>query len=61
MVNIEVFRFYGYAKVHASMQSMLLQQNEPDDFVIDTGLQYNLLQFIEWRAAKLDVKLNWRG
>ena len=43
------------------MQWMLLQQEVPDDFVIATGVQYSVRQFIEWSAAELGVTLKFEG
>lgn len=40
---------------------MMLQQDQPDDFVIATGVQYSVRQFIEWTAAELGVKLRFEG
>ena len=43
------------------MQWMMLQQDEPDDFVIATGVQYSVRQFIEWSAAELGITLRFEG
>jgi GDPmannose 4,6-dehydratase len=43
------------------MQWMMLQQDKPDDFVIATGKQYSVRQFIEWSAAELGMQLRWEG
>jgi GDPmannose 4,6-dehydratase len=43
------------------MQWMMLQQDAPDDFVIATGVQYSVRQFIEWSAAELGVRLKFEG
>ena len=43
------------------MQWMMLQQEQPEDFVIATGVQYSVRQFIEWTAAKLGMQLRWEG
>ena len=40
---------------------MVLQQEKPEDFVIATGLQYSVRQFIKWSAAKLGIKLRFKG
>ncbi len=40
---------------------MMLQQDQPEDFVIATGLQYSVRQFIEWTAAELGMRLRWEG
>jgi GDPmannose 4,6-dehydratase len=43
------------------MQWMMLQQNHPEDYVIATGVQYSVRQFIEWSAEELGIKLEFRG
>ena len=43
------------------MQWLMLQQDAPDDFVIATGVQYSVRQFVEFAAAELGVRLRWRG
>jgi GDPmannose 4,6-dehydratase len=43
------------------MQWLMLQQERPQDFVIATGKQYSVRQFIEWTAAELGIALEWRG
>ena len=43
------------------MQWMMLQQEAPDDFVIATGVQYSVRQFIEWSAAELGITLKFEG
>jgi GDPmannose 4,6-dehydratase len=43
------------------MQWMMLQQDKPEDFVIATGLQYSVRQFIEWTADELGMKIRWDG
>lgn len=39
----------------------MLQQTQPEDFVIATGIQYNLRRFIEWAAAELGMQIRWEG
>ena len=39
----------------------MLQQDQPEDYVISTGKQYSVRQFIEWSAAELGMKIEWRG
>lgn len=39
----------------------MLQQDKPEDFVIATGMQYSVRQFIEWTAAALDIQIHWEG
>ena len=40
---------------------MMLQQDQPEDFVIATGVQYSVRQFIEWTAAELGMQITWQG
>ncbi len=59
MGNIDALRDWGHAKDYVRMQWMMLQQDAPDDFVIATGVQYSVRQFIEWSAAELGVTLKF--
>jgi GDPmannose 4,6-dehydratase len=43
------------------MQWMMLQQEQPEDFVIATGVQYSVRQFIEWTATELGMQIRWEG
>jgi GDPmannose 4,6-dehydratase len=61
MGNINALRDWGHAKDYVRMQWMMLQQDAPDDFVIATGLQYSVRQFIEWSAAELGIILKFEG
>jgi GDPmannose 4,6-dehydratase len=61
MGNLDALRDWGHAKDYVRMQWMMLQQDTPDDFVIATGVQYSVRQFIEWSAAELGVKLKFEG
>ena len=61
MGNIDALRDWGHAKDYVRMQWMMLQQDQPDDFVIATGKQYSVRQFIEWTAAELGMQLRWEG
>jgi GDPmannose 4,6-dehydratase len=61
MGNLDALRDWGHAKDYVRMQWMMLQQDAPDDFVIATGLQYSVRQFIEWSAAELGVTLKFEG
>lgn len=61
MGNIDSLRDWGHAKDYVRMQWMMLQQNEPDDFVISTGLQYSVREFIHWTADELGIKLEFSG
>ena len=59
--NLSALRDWGHAKDYVEMQWLMLQQNEADDFVIATGVQYSVRQFITWSAAELGITLEFRG
>jgi GDPmannose 4,6-dehydratase len=61
MGNIDSLRDWGHAKDYVRMQWMMLQQNEPDDYVISTGLQYSVREFIQWTANELGITLEFSG
>ena len=61
MGNIDALRDWGHAKDYVRMQWMMLQQNEPEDFVIATGLQYTVREFIQWSAFELGITLKFEG
>ena len=61
MGNIDALRDWGHAKDYVRMQWMMLQQEQADDFVIATGVQYSVRQFIEKTAAALGMQLRWAG
>jgi len=61
MGNIDALRDWGHAKDYVRMQWMMLQQDTADDFVIATGKQYSVRQFIEWSSAELGMQLRWHG
>ncbi|MCX7258652.1 MAG: GDP-mannose 4,6-dehydratase [Polaromonas sp.] len=61
MGNIDALRDWGHAKDYVRMQWMMLQQDQPEDFVIATGVQYSVRQFIEWSATELGIQLRWEG
>ena len=61
MGNIDALRDWGHAKDYVRMQWMMLQQEQADDFVIATGKQYSVRQFIEWTAVELVMQLRWEG
>ncbi len=61
MGNIDALRDWGHAKDYVRMQWMMLQQEQAEDFVIATGKQYSVRQFIEWTAAALGMQLRWEG
>lgn len=59
--NMDSLRDWGHAKDYVRMQWMMLQQEQPEDFVIATGVQYSVRQFVELAAAQLGVKLRFEG
>jgi GDPmannose 4,6-dehydratase len=59
--NMDALRDWGHAKDYVRMQWMMLQQEEPEDFVIATGAQYSVRQFVEWTANELGITLKFRG
>ena len=61
MGNIDALRDWGHAKDYVRMQWLMLQQDQPEDFVIATGVQYSVRQFIEKTATALGVQLRWEG
>lgn len=61
MGNIDSLRDWGHAKDYVRMQWMMLQQDEPEDFVISTGLQYSVRQFIQWTANELGLTIEFSG
>ena len=61
MGNIDALRDWGHAKDYVRMQWMMLQQETPDDFVIATGEQYSVRQFIAWSAAELGISIKFQG
>lgn len=61
MGNIDSLRDWGHAKDYVRMQWLMLQQDNPEDFVIATGKQYSVRQFIEWSAAELGISLEFTG
>ncbi|MGJ8621903.1 MAG: GDP-mannose 4,6-dehydratase [Yoonia sp.] len=61
MGNIDSLRDWGHAKDYVQMQWLMLQQDEPDDFVIATGKQYSVREFITWAAEELGLTLAFTG
>ncbi|MDB2557588.1 GDP-mannose 4,6-dehydratase [Luminiphilus sp.] len=61
MGNIDSLRDWGHARDYVRMQWMMLQQDEPEDFVIATGVQYSVREFIQWTAAELGLSLEFEG
>lgn len=61
MGNLDALRDWGHAKDYVRMQWMMLQQEQAEDFVIATGVQYSVRQFIQWSAAELGITLEFHG
>lgn len=61
MGNIDSLRDWGHAKDYVRMQWMMLQQDEPEDYVIATGKQYSVREFITWAAEDLGITLHFKG
>ena len=61
MGNIDALRDWGHAKDYVRMMWLMLQQDQPQDFVIATGVQHSVRTFIEWSAAELGIKLRFEG
>lgn len=61
MGNMDSLRDWGHAKDYVRMQWMMLQQDQPDDFVIATGQQYSVREFIVWSARELGLELEFKG
>ena len=61
MGNLDALRDWGHAKDYVRMQWMMLQRPQADDFVIATGVQYSVRQFIQWSAEELGVTLKFEG
>jgi GDPmannose 4,6-dehydratase len=61
MGNLDALRDWGHAKDYVRMQWLMLQQNSPEDFVIATGFQYSVRQFIDWSAKELGITLEFLG
>ncbi len=61
MGNMDALRDWGHAKDYVRMQWMMLQQEQPEDFVIATGVQYSVREFIRWSADELGVNVEFTG
>ncbi|MFO1379101.1 MAG: GDP-mannose 4,6-dehydratase [Chitinivorax sp.] len=59
--NLDALRDWGHARDYVEMQWLMLQQDQPEDFVIATGVQYSVRQFVDFAAAELGIKLRWEG
>ena len=59
--NLKAKRDWGHAKDYCYAMWKILQQKKPDDYVIATGVQYSIKQFINITAKKLNIKITWKG
>ena len=59
--NLNALRDWGHAKDYVRMQWMMLQQDEPEDYVIATGVQYSVRDFVNAAAAEVGMTIDWRG
>ena len=59
--NLNALRDWGHAKDYVRMQWLMLQQERPEDFVIATGIQYTVRDFVRWSAAELGLNLRFEG
>ncbi len=59
--NLDAKRDWGHAKDYVRMMWMMLQQDEPDDFVVATGEQHSVREFVEAAAGELGMEIHWRG
>ena len=59
--NMDSLRDWGHARDYVEMQWMMLQQETAEDFVIATGVQYSVRQFVEVAAKELDIQVTWQG
>jgi GDPmannose 4,6-dehydratase len=61
MGNLDAKRDWGHARDYVEMQWLMLQQEKPQDYVIATGQQYSVREFINRCAVRLELKLTWKG
>jgi GDPmannose 4,6-dehydratase len=59
--NLDALRDWGHAKDYVEMQWLMLQQDKPEDFVIATGVQYSVRDFVTIAAKELDMDISWTG
>lgn len=59
--NLSAKRDWGHARDYVEMQWLMLQQDEPEDFVIATGVQYSVRDFVNTAAEELGMKVRWQG
>jgi GDPmannose 4,6-dehydratase len=59
--NMDSLRDWGHAKDYVEMQWLMLQQDQPEDFVIATGVQYSVREFVITAAKELGIEVRWEG
>lgn len=59
--NLDAKRDWGHARDYVEMQWLMLQQDAPDDYVIATGVQYSVREFVTLAAGELGIELHWEG
>jgi len=59
--NLNSLRDWGHARDYVQMQWLMLQQDSPEDYVIATGEQHSVREFVELAAGELDMHITWRG
>ncbi|MBT9460174.1 MAG: GDP-mannose 4,6-dehydratase [Rugosibacter sp.] len=59
--NMNSLRDWGHAKDYVEMQWLMLQQDQAEDFVIATGVQYSVRQFVDAAAKELGIQITWQG
>ena len=59
--NLNAKRDWGHARDYVEAQWLILQQEQPEDFVIATGVQYSVREFVDAATKELDIEISWRG
>jgi GDPmannose 4,6-dehydratase len=59
--NLDAKRDWGHAKDYVEMQWLMLQQDQPEDFVIATGVQYSVREFVDAAAQEIGLAISWQG
>lgn len=59
--NLDAKRDWGHARDYVEIQWLMLQQDEPEDFVVATGVQYTVREFVEFAAKTIDIDITWKG
>lgn len=59
--NLNARRDWGHARDYVEAQWLMLQQDEPDDYVIATGVQHSVREFVELAASRLGMQIEWQG